>query len=182
MKRAQALAVSLLLATVPVFAQGNIGVYADPSGSSCQIIDQSPGLLPIYVVHIDTPGATASQFYAPIPSCMIGAAWISDTNVFSVTIGDSQGGVAIGYGQCLFAPIHVLTINVFGQGLSDACCGFGVFADPDVTSGQIEIVDCGGTLVFAGGVTARVNGDGSCGCAGGIQSSTWGQVKAIYDQ
>ena len=183
MKHALAFAVGILFVTAPVCAQAdNIGVYADPAGASCQISDETPGLLSIYVVHIDTPGASASQFSSPVPSCMTGAVWLSDTNVFPVVIGDSQNGVSIGYGGCLFAPIHILTINLFGQGLSDACCRFGVLADPNQPSGQIGSVDCGGSLAIAGGVGARVNGDGSCGCVGGYQAATWGQVKSIYDE
>ena len=183
MKRAFSLAVCMLIAAAPVFAQSeNIGVFADPGGTNCNITDGSPGVIPIYVVHMLTPGATASSFSTPLPSCMTGAVWLSDAQVFDVTLGDSQSGVSIGYGSCQSAPIHVLTVSVFGQGLSVACCKFGVFADPNQPSGQIEVVDCGGSLSYAGGVTARVNGDGSCGCEESYRDATWGQVKSIYDE
>ena len=73
--------------------------------------------------------------------------YLSDTAVFPVTIGSSQTGVAIGYGACLAAPIHILSINVFCQGLTPPCCYYSVLPDPQTLSGQIEVVDCANNLL-----------------------------------
>jgi len=172
----------LALISATAFAQaGNISVYSDLTGANCLINDAAPGLLPIYVFHTLTLGATACQFAAPVPSCMTAAIWLSDTALYPVTIGNSQSGVAIGYGVCLPGPIQVLTINVFGQGLSQTCCEYFVIPDPNVASGQIEVVDCANDLLFATGGVGYVNADPNmCGCEPATEAATWGGIKAIY--
>lgn len=181
MKKALLLTLVLMLGASMAFAQGgSIGVFADPAGSSCNLTDAAPGLLSFYAVHVLTPGATASQFSAPKPACMASATYLSDTGVFPVTIGNSQNGVAIGYGACLAAPIHVLTINFFGSGLTPACCYYGVFADPNLASGQIEVVDCAENLIYATGGVGIVNPNATCQCDVPVQDTTWGKVKSIF--
>ncbi|UCG51329.1 MAG: BACON domain-containing protein [Candidatus Latescibacterota bacterium] len=162
----------------PTFG-GTIGVYTDAAGSECGIQDV-PGLLPLYVVHVNTLGATASQFAAPMPSCMTGVSWLSDSPEFSVTLGNSQIGVAVGYGSCLVSPIHVLTINYFASGTSETCCMYPVIADPNVPSGMIEVVDCASNLLYAMGATCIVNPTNECRCDVSVEESTWGRVKALY--
>lgn len=181
MKKALLLTLVLMLAASMAFAQGgSIGVFSDAAGSSCNLTDAAPGLLSFYVVHVLTPGATASQFAAPMPSCMLGATFLSDTAIFPVTIGGSQGGVAIGYGACLAAPIHCLTINFFGGGATLPCCYYSVIADPNVPSGNIEVVDCTETLVYATGGVGIINPNGTCQCDVPAQDTTWGKVKSIF--
>ena len=135
---------------------GIVGVYANTDGSDCNIRDLAPGLLEVYVVHNNIPGATACQFSAPIPACMAGVAWLSDTPEFPVVIGNSQTGVSIGYGECLTSPIHVMTITYFGSGLTQACCYYEVLPDPSAASGRIEVVDCNSLLLYADGMTSIV--------------------------
>lgn len=181
MKKALLLTLVLMLAASMAFAQGgSIGVFSDAGGSSCNLTDAAPGLLSFYVVHVLTPGATASQFSAPMPACMLGASYLSDTGIFPVTIGSSQTGVAIGYGACLAAPIHCLTINYFGGGLTTPCCYYGVYPDPNLTSGNIEVVDCTENLITATGGVGIINPDGTCQCDVPTQDTTWGKVKSIF--
>ena len=86
-----------------------------------------------------------------------------------------------GYGSCEPAPTHVLSISYFGAGLSTACCLFPVGADPNVASGQIEIVDCANNLIFGSGYIGVVNGNATCTCdAVPTSENTWGGVKALY--
>ena len=184
MKKTLLFTLVLMLSASMAFAQGgSIGVFADAAGTSCNLIDGAVGLLSFYVVHTLTPGASASQFYAPMPACMVAATYLSDGSVFAVTIGNSQDGVAIGYGACLVAPIHVLTINFFGGGATTPCCYYGVFPDPLVASGQIEVVDCAENLLFATGGIGIVNGDATCLCNNvPTRDTTWGQVKALFSE
>jgi hypothetical protein len=134
-----------------------------------------------FIVHVWTPGATASQFSAPMPPCM-GAIWLSDTAVYPVTIGNSQTGVAIGYGACIPGPNHILSINYFCQGLAGPCCYYYVQEDPNVPSGEIEIVDCTSALWLQ---TARdcgiINAGPLCNCNIATDPATWGKVKALYE-
>jgi hypothetical protein len=113
---------------------------------------------------------------------MTGAIWLSDTPPFPILIGSSQTGFAIGYGACLASPIHVMLINYFAQGTSQTCCEYPVLPDPNVPSGQIEVVDCTQNLIFGSGATAVVNSDMTCPCGGllKVEESTWGRIKAMY--
>jgi len=182
MKKTLLFTLVLMLSASMAFAQGgSIGVFSDAAGTSCNLIDGAAGLLSFYVVHTLTPGASASQFIAPAPACMLGASYLSDTAPFSVTIGNSQNGVAIGYGACLAAPIHILTINFFGGGLTTPCCYYGVFPDPLVAAGQIEVVDCAENLLFATGGEGVINPDATCQCDVPVYDTTWGQIKSIFE-
>jgi hypothetical protein len=160
---------------------GDIGVFADTGGAGCNIVDATPGLLELYVVHMNTGGATASQFAAPLPSCMTGVSWLSDLFAYPVTTGNSQTSIAIAYGTCLASPIHVLTIQCFASGLSETCCMYPVVPAVEAPSGQIEVVDCSFTLVYGNGLISSVNADATCMCgAVRVEESTWGKIKAIY--
>ena len=117
MKRALLIVLLLLSSPVAVFAQGGaICIFADPAGTDCQLVDNTPGLIQYYVVHTLSPGATAAEFAAPIPACMVGATWLNDTSVHLVTLGDSQSGVSIGFGGCIPTPNHLLTMNFSASG------------------------------------------------------------------
>ena len=161
---------------------GSIGIFMDPGGTDCNLWDQVPGLLTFYCVHVLTPCATASQFSAPMPACMTPTVYLSDGGYFGVTIGNSQTGVAIGYGTPQAAPITILSIQYFGQGLTTPCCIYPVLPDPNVPSGQIEVVDCANNLLYATGGTGIVNPNGSCQCDVATEESTWGKVKALYSE
>jgi hypothetical protein len=180
MKKALLLTLVLMLSASMAFAQGgSIGIYADPAGASCNISDTVAGLLSFYAVHALTPGATASQFAAPQPACFP-ATFLSDSPAFPVAIGGSQTGIAIAYGACLAAPIHVLTIQYFASGITPPCCYYPVVPDPNLPSGQIEVVDCAETIVFATGGVGIINPDATCDCDVPTQDTTWGKVKSIF--
>ncbi|MFQ5510295.1 MAG: hypothetical protein ACE5EO_00445, partial [Candidatus Krumholzibacteriia bacterium] len=93
---------------------------------------------------------------------------------------NSQTGVAVGYGQCVAAPIHNLTINYFASGSTPPCCAFTVDADPALPSGQIEVVDCSNNLLIGVGFVSTVNGNANCLCIDPVEDSTWGRVKSLY--
>ena len=185
MRKVSLLAVVMLFSATLAFGQmGEIGSYADAAGLDCNVTDGAPGLLPIFIVHTDHPGATASQFAAPIQLCQVGSSWLSDTAVFAVTIGNSQTGVAIGYGTCQFSPTHVLTVQYFATGITALCCAYSVIPDPAVPSGMVEVVDCAAQLIFATGRTNTINGTvAQCDCADAplpVEETTWGAVKSLY--
>jgi hypothetical protein len=160
---------------------GSFGLYVDVQGTNCNIVDTEPGLLSIALVHTTPDGATASRFAAPIPACMTGAVWISDTAAYEV-IGNSQTGVVVPYGSCQTGRAHILTINMIVEGTSETCCYYPVLPDPNVGSGRIEVLDCSETIVFGIGEFSVVNGDISCPCGGPVpvEETTWGSVKALY--
>jgi len=183
MKKALLLTAVMIFGATAAFGQaGTVGLYSDPVGSDCHLPDLTAGLNPYFAVHTNTAGATAVQFSAPMPGCYTAGLWLSDTPVYGVTLGNSQIGVAIGYGICVPGPNHVLTINIFGQGLGGTCCAWSVVPDPNVPSGQIEVVDCAAQLLFGAGFTSYVNGNDTCPCTVATEESTWGQVKSIYSE
>ncbi|UCG50912.1 MAG: BACON domain-containing protein, partial [Candidatus Latescibacterota bacterium] len=167
------------------FSPGVIGLYSDPTGTDCNIeYPGSPALYNVYVVHSRMDGATACQFAAPIPPCWTNAVYLSDGDVYPVTIGNSQCGKAIGYGMCFTTTVTVLTIHYFVQGPpTEYCCLYPVVPDPGIPSGEIEIADCVGNVHDAKGGFAIVNPDASCMCGEGTvraEEATWGRIKAMY--
>ena len=97
MLRSTVICVVILSVVAMTATSDTIGIYNDPSGVDCNIIDNTAGLKPVYVVHFAPSGATASEFWAPKPDCWATATWLSDTVVFEMP-GNSQIGISIGYG------------------------------------------------------------------------------------
>lgn len=176
---AQTISVEYLPPSSPA---GAIGVFMDYAGTDCNIAYENAGLLAVHVVHVDFLGATAAQFAAPKPDCWEDATYLSDTDIFPVTIGNSQTGKAVGYGACMSPPMHVTTINYFVQGgVNPACCPYPVLPDPNIASGEIETMDCSNTVRYAAGLVGIINPMGGCPCGTvPVQESTWGRVKAMY--
>ncbi len=148
-----------LLVSGPALGQGigAVGLCADQQATSMHIEDNAPGVVNIYAIVVyASEGVSAVQFSAPIPECFKGAVYLGETTMFPLVIGNSQAGVAVAFGQCLVSPIHVLTINVFAQGLTDTCCFYPVLPDPIVSSGEVEFVDCDENLVHGTGLTSIV--------------------------
>ena len=183
------LGIGVLCGTGQALGQvGTLGLYTDPAGTDCRLIDASSGMVSVYVVHDATQGASGVSFSAPMPACMNGATWIGDDRRYPVTFGSSQDGISIGYGRCETGPTHVLTVIYFAAGTSSSCCLYPVVDNPIFTSGQIEVTNCDtkdlrivyGTI----GIVSTVNGDANCDCivqaTAGRQESSWGQVKSLY--
>jgi hypothetical protein len=161
-----------------------LGIYDDNMGTNCNIVTTAPGLKSVYVLHTRTDGATACQFSAPKPPCWTNAVYLSDTDLFPVTIGNSQTGKSLGYGTCRVGTVYLIAINYFIQGApAQFCCPYPVLPDPQVPSGRIEIVNCDFITLYGYGATAVVNPDASCPCESPpvrVEESTWGRVKALY--
>lgn len=181
MKKALLLSLVLVFGASMAFAQaGSIGIFADNAGLGCNLADPGPALTPYYIVHVNTPGATASQYSAPKPTCFT-AQWLSDTNAFPVTVGNSQIGVSVGYGSCKVSPILLQTLNYFTNGATPNCCYYPVLADPTATPPGIYVVDCQDQLLTATGGKGIIKSLQTCNCNVPAEETTWGQVKALYE-
>lgn len=160
---------------------GMIGVYADPGGADCNLVDAIPGLCTYYVMHMYAPAVTASQFM--IVSEHLGI-FLSEISPFFVVIGTSATGIQIAYGACLASPIHILTLNYFCQGITPPCATMSVVGHPTAEPPGLFAADCDYNLVRACGLTSPINGDGSCPCVddlpSGVEPATWGHVKAMF--
>ncbi|UCG50933.1 MAG: hypothetical protein JSW58_12125 [Candidatus Latescibacterota bacterium] len=189
MKRFLLLALALAVLHIPAMAfgqGGTIAVFADPIGEDCHPRDVAPGILQVYVVHTNTEGVTASQFMVRTGDGFEGVylgEYLADPN--DVAIGDAFAGVQMGYGECLSAPIHLITMSFYVTGSSPECCYFEVVEYPRSDPPGINAVDCDMNLVDAEGGTTFVNPDGNCVCdvPGGptpVELTTWSRVKAMY--
>ena len=131
---------------------GTIGVYADMSGASTNLIDYGE-VAQIYVVHKVAEGATACAFRIEEPA---GWTLVSAESQFPVTIGDIEDGISIGYGQCLSGTIHVMTLTYNTPGNSTPDARFRVLPNSQWPE-HVQVVDCSQNLVEDGiGVASRV--------------------------
>jgi hypothetical protein len=173
----------LIVVAAPQAAFGQAGVislYSEPNGVDCNITD-IPGLIVVYVVHTNTTGATTARFSGPLPACWTSALFLAETPpCLDCLFGTIIDGITVFYGSCQSAPIVALIVNFFGMGLGESCCQYPILPDPTAASGQIEVTDCSGTVLFGNGGTAFINGNGSCVCAIPVEESTWGAIKALY--
>jgi hypothetical protein len=156
---------------------GSIGIFADNAGTDCNLVD-SGSLIVVYVLHVHTDGATASQFRIDISGT--GWTWLGDNWGYTV-IGNSMVGVSYGYGTCMSGPIHLGSVNFLGTNVAP-CTHISVAADPMALSGKIEGVDCSTPELktFPTGGQVVVNATPECLCNVPVQEMTWGGVKALY--
>jgi hypothetical protein len=102
-------------------------------------------LVEVHIYHTNHSGATASQFRVePLDysTVHLGDSWSVPT-----AIGTSADGVALVYGACLDAPTY-LGYAHFWVVSGPTCADFRVVADPASSSGEIEWVDCSGTVNY----------------------------------
>lgn len=168
-----------LAAGVAFAQQGSIGIFADNLGLNCNLPDPGPALTQYHIVHVYTTGSTACQFSAPKPACFT-ATYLSDTNPFPVTIGNSQTGASCGYGACKVGTISIMSINYFTNGQTPPCCYYPVLPDPYAVPLAILTADCNNQLRTATGGRGIIKSGSACHCGTPVEESTWGQVKALY--
>ena len=166
------------------FGIAKIGVYADPTGSNCHLVDTQVGPVSYYVV-VTGENTAAVSFAAPMPACMIGTTWISDTPVYPITLGDSQSGTDIGFGACFGSPNHVLTMNYVVGGQTEVCCCYPVLPSPTNPSGCVDIVLCAGPVFCYTGEISLINSSEECPTCDhcltvSAESTSWGRVKALF--
>jgi hypothetical protein len=190
MKRLFLAALALLLCHAVAFGQGYIGIFADPQGTNCEIEEAYPGVMQVYVVHVDAPEGSASDF-AVVAGPGFTGVYLGDILAApnGLAVGNAPTGVAVGYGECLQSPIHILTISYYVSGTSDPCSSLEVVPGNDPNG--IVSVDCSGNLVVLEvGGKANFNvsqvSEGSCNCADPLspladELTTWGHVKAMFE-
>jgi len=115
---------------------GRIGVYEDALGTDSEITDTG-GSVTLYVVH-DVANSMGASFRIEAP-----AGWTRTLvqNQFNVTLGNPEDGVAVGFGDCLQGPIHILTLTYDSPGNSAPDAMFKVRPHSGIPDG-IETVDC----------------------------------------
>ena len=181
MKKVLLLTLAIMICASMAFAQaGGIGLYLDnPGFSTCDYVDAAAALVPVYVVHVYNPGATASQFMAVNGGH--GCTFTGEIMAVPVSIGSTQTGLSASYGACIGGNVLIATMNYFCMGAAPPCSYIEIVVDPAAPSGTIEIIDCSFVKQIGVGSKMYFNPDGTCGTCGlPTNESSWGQIKAIY--
>jgi hypothetical protein len=174
---------SFLAGAVNAQVPGSIGLFADPAASYCDVYDYAPGIVIVYVVHVMTTGATASQFRVDSNSWGANMLYLSEVVTPPYyAIGNSQTGVSIAYTYCVPSPNMIMYIQYFAQGLSATCSKIKVVDHPTATPPGIYVVDCSDppNLLTATGGSVVINPDATCMCDIPVEETTWGKIKSLY--
>ena len=128
MKRLIILVFCLALAAAPAIAEDS----------------QTPGLVEVHLYYVGNTDATAVAFKVEI----LTPGWfhLGDEWSFSSVIGTSVAGVSIGFGGCMTAPTYLGVARFFADPIT--CADLRIVGHPTTPSGQIEVVDCNGTLTY----------------------------------
>lgn len=184
-------AVLLLAGGALAQSGGSIGLYSDnPGFSDCNLVETVGVVNSIYVVHVLMPEATSCRFR--VVHNWHQATVLSTDYHTNLTSGNIYTGTTITYPGCEPLPYLVATLQLLPTAPAPPCQVY-LYAvpDPAAASGQIEVVDCGGTTWFAtvGGLTVNGNEvDCPCFLIGeyplpdwvATEATTWGAVKSLY--
>ena len=180
MTRALLLSMFIILSASSAMGQADvIALYSDPAYTNCTMLDKSPRMVSVYVVHENNSGVTASQFRV-VTGGGAGLSYISETSPHSFKLGDTQSGLSIAYGECKYSTVLIATINYFTTGSSATCSNVRVVADFNAPTGKIEVVDCSYFRSEGIGGKLVINPDGSCDCGPDTRLTSWGKIKEQY--
>ncbi len=98
----------------------------------------------VHFFHTNHSGAVASSFRVEVLNNAF--VHLGDTWSVPTVIGTSASGVSLGYGVCLNAPAYLGYATFYT--INATCSDFRVVANPASPSGQIEVVDCFGTVTY----------------------------------
>jgi hypothetical protein len=173
----------LILGASMVFAQaGSIGIFSDQTGTSCNLT-ATPGLVYYYFLHVNTTGAKAAAWSAPVPTCFpaVFLGYLTE-DPFYFCIGDPETGITVAYHGCKTGTFLIMKALYNVLGAATDCCRWSIGPDPHVPSGTIEGADCSGNMIHPSGGYAILNATAACNCDIYVptENTTWGQVKALY--
>jgi hypothetical protein len=143
MKRFALLFMVILAVAAPAFAQypdgptGDISVYADDQGNSCDVAANGGGsLVTAFVVHKFSDGgsATGCRFKVTLPANLT---YLSFSTTF-VPIGQANSDLSLGYGVCISETTSLGSVLALSGVASPACSYISVvaadnFSDPITT-------------------------------------------------
>ena len=186
MKRALLIVMGILLVASLASAQpGKIQLFSDPGLTSCDFSDD--GIVMVYIYHINTNVATASQFMVEQVN-LINLTFLGQISPFPNVIGNAMTGIAIAYGSCLgggTGPIELLTLTFAGAGSSPPCSSLEIVDHPIAVPPGLYVTDCllpTPSLLLGDGSVGIFNTDGSCDCGQPLpaEETSWGKIKALY--
>jgi hypothetical protein len=151
------IAASVVILSAASFAWSQtitVGLYSDPEATKCDWNLTTGTFVKLYVVITSSELAclTGVQFAAPVPSCAQGKLlWVADSSPFPVTLGNSQTGIAIGFGTYYFTPITALEMMYIVDNEDLGLCDIQVLPAPYEPSGEVVVTDCAFNLIAAQG-------------------------------
>jgi hypothetical protein len=159
----------------------------------CDLLNVTPGVRTVYVRLFFNIGSTAVRFRV-VPGPNVTLSYLSETHMYPMTLGDSQSGISVCFGECLVGDAVVAAISYMSYG-TGSNCGLLLLA-PHPEAETVEILDCDGAPRAAWLLDINVNHNTPCGCsplrivsgtphafgcaALSLQASTWGAIKALY--
>jgi hypothetical protein len=181
MKRILIVALCGIACAGPAFGQGgSIMCFSSSSANSINFRDfgdQSVVRVYIFHMYLYDRGATRSEWRLEVPSD-----WelIGDTKYFNDVVGTSVEGCVVSYGGCVTGDLILIRASFFGSpdpAGTPTCTLIRVGAAPG--NAGVRMVDCAENNIRIPGGEGVVNGDGTCE-PGPVASTTWGQIKTLY--
>jgi hypothetical protein len=173
----------LVLASATLFAcatasaqTDKIALYSDAGYANCQLMDDAPGPVSVYVVHHIYSGSRASQFMIRGSSGAL-LTYLGHASQFPLILGDPQSGMAVAYEACMTTDVLVTQLNYFKSGSSSSCSYLQIVGDPSSVSGNVQSVDCFENREEISGSRLVINPDGSCACGPTTEMTNWGKIK-----
>jgi len=164
----------LLLASSANAGFWELHIYSDTALTDSTIHDNVPSIVNLYVVEAGSfSGATGARFSTE-PSAGFTGVWLGDVPSF-FTVGNTPTDFAVAYGACLPPPILVVTMTYQLFGTSTPCSELRIAPADGQQLVIAPDVDC----FFTEGVITDL-GSLRVSCPVATESTTWGQVKALY--
>jgi hypothetical protein len=178
-----------VVAPNPATAQyGSLGVFGDAGGCDCDIDDVTPGLFTVYVVHRDIANGVEGSRFIVRPGAGTLLTYIGEASIGGPIIitGGIVEGYEVFYNMCATGGLAIMTVQFFGQGLSQPCSLVELVAAPSSVTGNVEIFDCSSDVHAVSTTPIFVNATNDCICRPGpctpvpVEETTWGAIKSLY--
>jgi hypothetical protein len=179
MKRILIVALCGIACAGAAFGQGGI-IWCCPSSScdSGNFLDLGDAsVVRVYIFHMFTLGATMSEWRLSVPSDW---EFIGDTKYFGDVAGTSVEGCTVSYGGCLTGNLMLVRASFFGSpdlNGSPPCSLIRIVAAPG--NDGVLMLDCAQNVNLIPGGIGIINDNGRCPSP--VASTTWGQIKTLYE-
>lgn len=165
----------MVLAAPAMAGVGDMSIYADNQGNSCNLVYAGGAPGTAYMVQKFGPGdeSTGVRLKVTVP---VGVSMFFNTSY--VPVGDIAIDLSIGYGVCINTTTVIGTFTLF-SGSAPAPCSLMSVAIPDGFATALA-TDCGFVKFPLKVGSGIFNPDGTCQCDIATEPTSWGKVKALY--
>jgi hypothetical protein len=188
---------ALVVLLPPPARAGQIEVSGYELHGICEISDLAPKTWTLYVFHVYNPGEVSARFKIQrTPNFTM--TYVSETHPYPMTVGDTQTGMSVCYGECEPWDRLIATMTYVAYGTSGPCARLQIVPHP--LAETVEVIQCDGIPASAYVDDLVVNHGSPCGCGPDVNSAhvfpgtphafgcqpvaaeneTWGGIKALY--